>query len=298
MEELAFVGVGAMATPMVWRFLERGWRTHLVDVQPSRTEPFRDHPHAVIHRSVDSIPDDARFVVLSLPSAAALLDVGAELSARPCRSQSIVINTSTTGMVATRSAAADLVAAGYSFVDAPVSGGPSGASQGRLTVMVSGDADSVRHCANVFEILGRAMTVGDEPGQAQAMKIANNMLSLGALAATAEATVLTRKAGIPLDVAIGVLNVSSGRNSATDDKFPNHVMTKRFDWGFPASGAVKDVSLFAELADDLGVAAPLANAILDCWRRAVRDGYGEQDCTRIVTMYEQLSALADEAGGS
>ncbi len=297
MEELAFVGVGAMATPMVWRFLQRGWRTHLVDVQPIRTDPFREHPHAVLHRSVDSIPDDARFVVLSLPSAAALLDVSAELSARPCRSQSIVINTSTTGMAATRRAAAELVAAGYSFVDAPVSGGPSGASQGRLTVMVSGNAESVQRCANVFEILGRAMTVGDEPGQAQAMKIANNMLSLGALAATAEATVLTRKAGIP-HVAIGVLNVSSGRNSATDDKFPNHVMTDRFDWGFPASGAVKDVSLFAELADDLGVTAPLANAILDCWRQAVRDGYGEQDCTRIVTMYEQLSALADEAGGS
>lgn len=296
MRDIAFIGVGRMAAPMVRRFLERGWRAHLLDPAPEATEPFRGHSLVTVHNDVNSLIPQAELVLLSLPTAAALLGVSKQLAAStPSKPKRTIINTSTTGLVATSAAAAELTAAGLSFVDAPVSGGTAGAQRGSLTIIVSGASDAVGTCAPVFKVIGEhVLNVGAQPGQAQVMKVANNILTLGALAATAEATALTSKAGIPLEVAIGVLNASSGRNSATAVKFPNAVLTGRFDFGFPVEGALKDVTLFADLARELGVPAPLARAVVACWRLAVDHGYGEQDCTRITTMYEQMAGLLDE----
>ncbi|TNC29453.1 NAD(P)-dependent oxidoreductase [Amycolatopsis alkalitolerans] len=294
MQDIGFVGVGTMAAPMVWRFIERGWRVHLLDPAPEATAPFHGHTQATVHDDVAALLHNAGVVLLSLPSPAILVEVAKRLSAATANvaEPAVVINTSTTGLIATREAAAELTAAGLSFVDAPVSGGAAGARRGSLTIMVSGAPKVVARCTSVFEVIGEhVLHVGPEPAQAQVMKVANNLLSLGALAATAEATALTSKAGIPLDVAIDVLNVSSGRNSATAVKFPDAVLTGLFNFGFPTEGALKDVSLFAELASELGAPAPLASAVAACWRLAVDHGYGEQDCTRIATMYEQMAGL-------
>ncbi|WP_327151080.1 NAD(P)-dependent oxidoreductase [Nocardia sp. NBC_01329] len=293
--DLGFIGVGAMATPMVWRFIERGWKVHLVDPVPARTAEFRDHCQVVIQEDVAALASTTTYTLLSLPTPRALSEVSARLASVRTRSPAIVINTSTTGAAATREAADRLAAAGSAFVDAPVSGGVVGAREGSLTVLVSGADEPVRACEPVFEVIGRQiLRIGSEAGQAQVMKVANNVLSLGALAATAEATALARRAGIPMDIAISALDAGSGRNSATSVKFPRHVLSGNFDFGFPAEGALKDVSLFTALAAELGVETPLAQAVVDCWRLAVESGYGAQDCTRIVTMYERMAGLADE----
>ncbi|MEU1522218.1 NAD(P)-dependent oxidoreductase [Nocardia rhamnosiphila] len=295
MRDLGFIGVGAMATPMVRRFIERGWTAHLVDPVRERTAEFVDHPQVVIHEDVAALVDATAYILLSLPTPHALSEVSARLASVNTRSPVIVINTSTTGMAATREAAERLAAAGLAFVDAPVSGGVVGAREGSLTVLVSGADEPVQACRPVFEVIGRqVLRIGSEVGQAQVMKVANNVLSLGALAATAEATALTRRAGIPMDIAISALDAGSGRNSATSVKFPRHILSGKFDFGFPAEGALKDVSLFTALAAELGVATPLAQAVVDCWRFAVERGYGAEDCTRIVTMYERMAGLYQE----
>lgn len=300
MRDIAFIGVGTMAAEMVGRFVERGWRAHLLDPRPEATQPFQGLAGVSIYDTVGSLVQDADAVLLSLPTPAVLLEVSKQLAAAgPLERPVTVINTSTSGLSATRAAAAELTTSGMAFIDAPVSGGKAGARSGTLTIMLSGAQEAVDRCAPVFEVIGQhVIHVGPQPGQAQVMKVANNVLSLGALAATAEATALTSKAGIPLGVAIDVLNVSSGRNSATSVKIPNHVLTGAFDFGFPVEGALKDVSLFTDVAGELGLPAPLAQAVVDCWQLAVDQGYGTQDCTRITTMYERMAGLDTEGADS
>jgi 3-hydroxyisobutyrate dehydrogenase-like beta-hydroxyacid dehydrogenase len=299
MRDIAFIGVGTMAAEMVWRFVERGWRAHLLDARPEATQPFLGHAGVSVHDNVDTLVRQAEAVLLSLPTPAVLVDVSKQVAASgPLRRPFTVINTSTSGLAATRKSETELAAAGIAFIDAPVSGGKAGARRGMLTIMVSGAREAVDACTPLFEVIGEhVIHVGPLPGQAQVMKVANNVLSLGALAATAEATALTKKAGIPLDVALDVLNVSSGRNSATAVKIPNHVLTGTFDFGFPVEGALKDVSLFTDVATELGLPAPLAQAVVDCWQLAVDQGYGEQDCTRITTMYERMAVQGSERNG-
>ncbi|HEY8341336.1 MAG TPA: NAD-binding protein [Egibacteraceae bacterium] len=154
--------------------------------------------------------------------------------------------------------------------------------------MVSGSPQAVARCEPIFDAIAeRVVRIGSEPGQAQVVKLANNLLSLGALAMTAEVTALTSAAGIPLAVALEAFNAGSGRNSATEVKFPAHVLTGRFDFGFPVTGALKDVSLFTAFAAALDRPAPLAEAVVEAWREVVERGFGDEDCTRIATIYER-----------
>jgi 3-hydroxyisobutyrate dehydrogenase-like beta-hydroxyacid dehydrogenase len=295
MPEIGVVGVGRMAAPMVRRLLDRGWHAHVLDPDPAATAPFRGRADVTVHDDVGALARRAPAVLLSVPGPDALLAVVAQLAADPGAVRTVV-STTTSGPSATREAASRLADVGIAVVDAPVSGGAAGAEQGTLAVLVSGPPDAVTACAPVFDaIAGQVVRIGPEAGQAQVVKLANNLLSLGALAATAEVTALTSAAGVPLPVAIEAFNAGSGRNSATAVKFPAHVLTGRFDFGFPARGALKDVSLFADLAAELGVPAPLASAVVGAWRDAVEQGYGDDDCTHIATLYARLARQDGDA---
>jgi 3-hydroxyisobutyrate dehydrogenase-like beta-hydroxyacid dehydrogenase len=232
-------------------------------------------------------------VLLSLPVPAALEEValGADgivaAGARPC-----VIDLSTSGVRAARKVAAALEARGIRYLDAPVSGGVRGAEQGSLAVMVSGGADLFAAHKPLLTLIGRnVFYVGTEPGQGQAMKLANNMLSATAFAATVEAMAVATKAGIPPTVALDVLNASSGRNSATQDKFPRAVLTGTFDFGFLLRLMLKDVKLFEELAEELAVPTIVAEAVLNVWRIGQTQGLGHKDMTALAQLYERWAGV-------
>src|SRR5262245_32046518 len=97
------------------------------------------------------------------------------------------------------------------------------------------------------------------------MKLANNFLSATALVATSEAVAFGRSVGLDPATMLEVLNASSGRNSATSDKFPNHVLNERFASGFTNSLMTKDVRLYLDAAEELGVASRIASITAAVW---------------------------------
>lgn len=239
------------------------------------------------------VAEQVSIVLLSLPLPRTLEEVVLgpdgllEARATPC-----VVDLSTSGVAASRRVAAALATRGLAFLDAPVSGGVPGAEKGTLSVMVAGDPALHARFKPLLAVIGRnVFYVGREPGQGQAMKLANNILSATALVATAEAMVVATKAGIPPAVALDILNVSSGRNSATQDKFPRDVITGTFAYGFTTAGLVKDVGLFAELAQELAVPMLVSPAVVNAWRFAVTQGLGPQDVTAITRLFERWTGV-------
>ncbi|HJZ42894.1 MAG TPA: NAD-binding protein [Hyphomicrobiaceae bacterium] len=115
--------------------------------------------------------------------------------------------------------------------------------------------------------MGKPFYVGPRPGQGQAVKLLNNFLSATALAATSEAIAFGTGQGIDMKTILDIVNASSGRNSATDDKFPRRIMHGRFDAGFTAKLQLKDISLYLENAKTAGIADEIANVVVDVWRR-------------------------------
>jgi 3-hydroxyisobutyrate dehydrogenase-like beta-hydroxyacid dehydrogenase len=291
--KVGFIGLGKMGRPMANRLLAHDCELLVRDSEDAALAPFRNRPNVTICASAREVARQAPVVLLSLPSPKELEDValGAD-GVSAAGSGRCVIDLSTVGAKASRAVAAALKAKDMGFLDAPVSGGAPAAEKGTLSVMVAGDADLYATYKHLFSMIGQNLFyVGDQPGQAQVMKLVNNVLSAAALVATSEAMAVATKAGISPALALDILNVSSGRNSATEDKFPRYVITGRFDYGFATQLMLKDVGLFEEMARDLAVPAFVATAVANIWRFAVIQGFGPDDCTTIARMLEQWAGV-------
>ena len=130
------------------------------------------------------------------------------------------------------------------------------------------DAVLAEHRPILEAFAGNVFHVGVRAGQGQAMKLLNNYLSATALAATSEAIAFGRSHGLDMAIMIDVLNASTGRNSATVDKFPNRVMTGSYDAGFHTALMAKDMRLYVDMVERAGTADAIGRAVSAVWRSA------------------------------
>jgi 3-hydroxyisobutyrate dehydrogenase-like beta-hydroxyacid dehydrogenase len=249
--------------------------------------PARAPANAKYADSVSEIGSTADVVVFSLPDGAISEAVARDIAAAPDRRTSHVVDTSTVGVDAAPRIAAMLAEQGVAYVDAPVSGGPAGARARTLAVMYAGADDA---CASVEPVLtalsDRCFRVGERPGMAQAVKLANNFLSATALAATSEAVAFGLSVGLDMTTMLEVLNAASGSNTATSDKFPNHVVTGRYASGFANTLMDKDVQLYLRAVESRGGPSAVGTVVADVWHRFAADDAGA-DFTRIYPFVTQ-----------
>jgi 3-hydroxyisobutyrate dehydrogenase-like beta-hydroxyacid dehydrogenase len=205
-------------------------------------------------------------VMLSVPDGAVTAAIVDEIVAAPERRTTVVIDLSTIGPVAARRAASALAPLGIAYTDGPVSGGVAGARAGTIALMFGGpDEVFESHRDLLAAFAGNVFHVGPEAGHGQAMKLVNNVLSATALAASSEALALGQACGLDLATMLDVINVSTGRNSATYDKFPNRVLTGTYDTGFFTRLMAKDVRLFNAVAAEVGTSHSVMDAIAATW---------------------------------
>lgn len=171
------------------------------------------------------------------------------------------IDMSTTGPRTASLVAQGLAAKKIVAVDAPVSGGMAGAKNGTLAVMVSCPRATYDALELTLKTFGKLFFIGEKPGAAQTMKLINNLLAACSLAITCEGMVMGAKAGLDAKTVIDVLNVSSGRSSATQDKFPRAILPRTFDFGFATGLSYKDVRLCLDEAEALGVPMVVGSAV-------------------------------------
>jgi 3-hydroxyisobutyrate dehydrogenase-like beta-hydroxyacid dehydrogenase len=176
-------------------------------------------------------------------------------------------------------------------IDCPVSGGVGGAEKGALAVMVSGPRNEFDLIRTALEQIGRPFYVGEKPGSAQTMKLANNILAANVLVATSEVVVMGVKAGLDPRVMIEVLNAGSGGTSASRDKFPRAILPRTFDYGFATGLMVKDVRLYLDEAKALGVPVDIAEAISRLWEIAARDEGPDSDFTSVIKPLEKAAGV-------
>ena len=199
------------------------------------------------------------------------------------------VDLSTTGPRVAKAIAAGLAAHGITAIDAPVSGGVAGAVKGTLAVMTSGPKDVCESLRPALEAIGKFFYIGSEPGMGQMMKLLNNLLSATNIAATSEAVVCGVKAGLDPHVMIDVINASSGRNTASEDKFPRAILPRSFDMGFAMALMTKDVKLCMDEAEAQGVPMWIGQAVKQVWQYGLAHGGQDQDFTEIIRHMEAWS---------
>lgn len=285
---IAYIGLGAMGRPMAanlaTRFDTRVW---------NRTaEVAHRHAEANGTTAVEDLVDlaDADVVCTCLPTTVEVEAVARVLA--PALGEGTVWLDHTSGdPQQARDLAALLGAEGVDYLDAPVSGGTNGAEAGALTVMVGGDAGALAQVEVVLDaVAARVVHVGPS-GAGMAVKAVNNALLAASLWAAAEGFAALEKAGVPTSVALEVVNASSGRSNATENLFPERVVTRAFPNTFSLALLAKDVGLARATLDAGDVAAPILHLVDRLTADAAEALGGDVDHTELVRMVERAAGV-------
>ena len=177
----------------------------------------------------------------------------------------IVVEMSSSAPLGTRKLGEEMIAAGFEFIDAPVSGGVKRAVDGTLAIMVGGEPATIDRVDPVLAAMGRSIFRTGVLGSGHAMKALNNYVSAAGLVAAVEALQVGRKFGLDPDLMADILNVSSGKNNTTELKLKQFIISQTFNAGFPLRLMAKDVRTADELAHALGLSTPLADLCAKLW---------------------------------
>jgi 3-hydroxyisobutyrate dehydrogenase-like beta-hydroxyacid dehydrogenase len=289
--DIGFIGLGKMGFPMARRLIEA---KHQLTVFDQRQEAV-DRLVALGAQAASStkeVADRAETVLASLPSLQASLEVatgtGGVIEGKRVRR---FVDLSTVGSHMAVRIHDALAKRNIVQLDSPVSGGVGGAEKGTLAVMVSGPKADFEAVKTALDVIGKVFFIGEKPGSAQTMKLANNLLSATAVVATSEAVVMGVKSGLDASVMVDVINAGSGMNTASRDKFPRAILPRTFDFGFATGLMVKDVRLYLEEAKALGLSMEVAEAVGRLWEVVIREMGAESDFTSAIKPIERAAGV-------
>lgn len=288
---LGFIGLGNMGGPMASRLAQAGYPLAVFDVAPQAMQAVVAHG-ARACASAREVGEQADIVFCCLPRPDISVAVAGTLrEGGRCR---VLVEMSTVG----RAALAEIAQAagpGIELLDCPISGGVAKAVSGELSAIVAGPEALVARVRPCLEKLAsRIFVVGEQPGQAQVCKIANNAISIVGLVVACEAVVMGQKAGLDPAVMIDVINASTGRNSATVDKFPRAILPRSFDYGGPIEIGGKDLQLYLDEAKAEDTSALAVSNAAQLWDQAQRRFGRRADMTMIFRLFEEWAHLGQE----
>ncbi|MGZ3248954.1 MAG: NAD(P)-dependent oxidoreductase [Croceibacterium sp.] len=288
MTTVGFLGLGRMGAPMAANLVGRVDRLLVHDLsQPAVDALVAKDAEAA--GSTSALGERCDVVFMSLPTPPIVRAAAAEILAGG--SPRILCDLSTSGPKLAQELHDMAAAKGVASFDAPVSGGIRGAEQGTLAIMVGGPQSLWPELEPLLAHIGKPFYMGETPGAGQVTKLANNLLSLAAIATTAEAMTLGIKAGLDPARMIEVLNAGTGANSATRDKWPRAVLPRTFDFGFSAQLSLKDTRLAVEEAQAMGVPLPTGERLAALLDRVLATYGDDADFTEMAKVVEADAGL-------
>ncbi|WP_028936440.1 NAD(P)-dependent oxidoreductase [Pseudonocardia spinosispora] len=288
---VGFVGLGKMGDPMVRRIAAGGVEVRGHDTSAGALAALADVLTPA--GSAAEAAAGASVVILMLPDSTIVEKVveGGVLDA--LAPGAVLVDMSSSEPLRTRALAARVAERGVTLVDAPVSGGVSGANAGTLTIMVGGPDEVVERLEPLLALMGRVRHVG-AVGAGHALKALNNLMSAAHLLASSEAILAGMRFGLDATVMLEAVNGSSGRSGSTQNKWPNYIVPGTYDSGFTSGLMVKDIRIALDLVTATGTPSRLAARTVELWSDAVDELGPSADHTEIAR-WLQLHTSAQES---
>ena len=288
MTTIGFLGLGRMGGPMASNLVGHVDTLLVHDVSPAAVAALVAKG-AEAAGSAAALGERCETVFMSLPTPAIVRDSASDVASGGA--PRILCDLSTSGPQLAQALHDTLTPKGIASFDAPVSGGIRGAEQGTLAIMAGGPAALWPELEPLLQRIGKPFYMGETPGAGQVTKLANNLLSLAAIATTAEAMTLAVKAGLDPARVIEVLNAGTGANSATRDKWPRSVLPRTFDFGFSAQLSLKDTRLALDEARAMGVPLPTGERLAALLDRTLATYGDDADFTEMAKIVEADAGL-------
>ena len=298
MPRIAFLGLGAIGAPMARHLVRPGFELVVWNRTAERATRFAaSQPGVRVAATPAAAASDCGIVITCLPVSAdveGLFD-GPDGLLAGMRSGATLVDCTSGDPATSRRMAARLAERGIAFLDAPVSGGVVGAEQGKLTVMVGGDAAVLENVRPVLDCFGARIVHCGDVGTGDALKAVNNALLAMHIWGTAEGLVALEKAGVRSEVALDVINASSGRSNASMNLFPERVLSRAFPRTFRLALLSKDVGIAADLARVERVPSPLMQLTAELFRMAHAELGDVADHVEAARVVERMGGA--EIGG-
>jgi 3-hydroxyisobutyrate dehydrogenase len=288
---IGFIGLGNMGIPMTRRLVAAGHHVRGFDTSAEAVRDFAaqaDGPGQVTAAGdLAAVGTGADAVILMLPDSNIVERVvlGRLASEPPLQAGgaaadgllaslapgTVIIDMSSSDPARTKLLAGQVAEAGVTLIDAPVSGGVTGAQAGTLTVMVGGPSELFERFRPLLSAMGQRVVHAGDTGAGHAVKALNNLMSAANLLVASEALTAGRRFGLDPVVMLEIINGSSGRSTATETKWPNNVLPGKFEPGFAARLMVKDIRLALAIEQAAGVPSAASEAVVAVWEAALPD---------------------------
>ena len=295
---IGFVGLGNMGTPMAKRLAAAGFSLRVHDSDAGAVERFVGRCPVPVAAGPADLGRGSDVVITVLPTGAAVRQAllgepegAGENVLAGLAPGAVVIDMGSSEPLGTRRLGAALAARRVGLIDAPVSGGVRRAVDGTLTIMVGGETALIEDSLALLRAMGRDIRPTGDLGSGHAMKALNNYVSAAGIIAAAEALVAGKNFGLDPQVMLEILNTSSGRNNATENKFAQQVFSRDFASGFTMGLMVKDLETAQDLAAAGGLDLPFADQCVDLWRRALTRLGAGADHTEVVRLWEEEAGV-------
>jgi 3-hydroxyisobutyrate dehydrogenase len=291
MARVAFIGLGNMGGGMAANLVKAGHEVAAFDLAEPAIERARGNGCAIATSASEAVAGvDA--VVTMLPAGKHVAQVYREEVFGKAPTNAILIDCSTIDVATARSIEEEAAAAGYTMVDAPVSGGIAAADAGTLTFMVGGSEDGFKKAQAILEKMGKAVIHAGGAGSGQAAKICNNMLLGATMAATCEAFALAEKLGLDLQTFYDISSKASGQSWSMTSYCPvpgvgpETPADRNYEGGFAAALMLKDLRLAMDAAKETGAYTPMGGEAEELYQRFVDRGGGTKDFSALIKMID------------
>lgn len=289
-EKVGFIGLGIMGRPMAKNLIEAGYDLVLHNRTQSKAEELAEEAGGVAVGTSREVAEQTDIVITCLPDSP---DVEAVVEGEDgvlggIRPGALLVDMSTISPVVSRRLAERIEEAGASMLDAPISGGDTGAIEGTLSIMVGGEEDDFERARPLFEVMGSTVVLVGDKGAGQVTKAANQVLVGLTIAAISEALVLGSKGGVKPEKILDVLGGGFASNRVMEvrrDNFLNHDFTP----GFRSELHHKDLGIATEAAREYGVSLPLTAIVDQLFLTMKKKGWGEHDHSGLLQVFEELS---------
>lgn len=283
---IAVIGLGNMGQPMSACLHRAGFSVVGFDIAGAARDRAANAGLAVAASATAAV-NAADVVITLLPDGKAVQAI-LEVLRPDLRPGTILVDMSSSEPLGTRALGEAMIAAGFPFVDAPVSGGVKRAVDGTLAIMAGGEGTTLDRLDVVLSAMGRSIFRTGPLGSGHALKALNNYVSAAGLLAAVEALRVARSFGIEPETFVDVLNASSGRNNTTEIKLKQFMIPESYTSGFSLALMAKDIRTADGLARELRLPAPLADRVCELWNAAETTIGGKHDHTAIGLYLKEL----------
>jgi 3-hydroxyisobutyrate dehydrogenase len=288
---IAFIGLGNMGGGMAANLAQAGHDVRAFDLSAEALDRAKAKGCTPAASPADALAE-AEAVVTMLPAGRHVADVYRQSVFPAAPKSAILIDCSTIDVATAKTVAAEAGAAGFTMVDAPVSGGIAAADGGTLTFMVGGSVEGFARAQPILDVMGKAVIHAGDAGAGQAAKICNNMLLGATMAATCEAFVLAQKLGLDLQTFYDISSKASGQSWSMTSYCPvpgvgpDTPADRNYEGGFATALMLKDLKLAMAAAKECGAYTPMGGEAEELYQRFADRGGNSKDFSALIKMID------------